>query len=64
LPEASRVEEEILNKYTHATVTLIEGERGIFDVTLASKILFSKYNEGRFPFSMEIAKRIDHLISQ
>lgn len=40
-------------------VTLIEGDRGIFDVALGGEILFSKYQRGRFPSGDEILREID-----
>jgi len=52
------VEEEILKRYSHSTITLIEGRGGIFEVSLNDKILFSKYDQGRFPHPLEI---VDHI---
>lgn len=40
-------------------VTLIEGDRGIFDVAVAGEIVFSKHQRGRFPSGDEILREID-----
>lgn len=36
--------------------TLTEGSKGIFDVKVNGKIIFSKYSEGRFPEPNEVTK--------
>lgn len=36
--------------------TLIVGEKGIFDVTLGTDLLFSKHATNRFPFLGEISE--------
>lgn len=33
---------------------LVQGDRGIFDVAVDGKLIFSKYKEGRFPENSEI----------
>jgi selenoprotein W-related protein len=33
---------------------LIEGEKGVFDVTVDGQLMFSKHTEGRFPDEQEI----------
>lgn len=40
-------------------VTLIEGDRGVFDVTLGGDLIFSKHQRGRFPSGDEIIRSID-----
>lgn len=37
-------------------VELIEGGNGIFDVKLDGKLIFSKYEAGRFPEPGEVAR--------
>jgi selT/selW/selH-like putative selenoprotein len=37
-------------------VELIEGSNGIFDVKVDSKLIFSKFETGRFPEPGEITK--------
>jgi selT/selW/selH-like putative selenoprotein len=34
--------------------TLIRGGRGVFDVTVDGKLVFSKHHEGRFPDEVEL----------
>lgn len=34
------------------------GERGVFDVLVGNKVIFSKHAEGRFPNEDEIVKAI------
>ncbi len=48
LPRAKELKQK-LEKEFKADVTLVDGERGIFDVTANGKLIFSKHKEGRFP---------------
>ncbi|MCA9657141.1 MAG: Rdx family protein [Myxococcales bacterium] len=43
------------------TCTLIEGDRGVFDVVVDGQVIFSKYDRGRFPGSREISRAIEGL---
>ncbi|HET7220505.1 MAG TPA: Rdx family protein [Vicinamibacterales bacterium] len=40
---------------------LVRGERGVFDVLVGDKLIFSKHAEGRFPKDDEIVKAIQAL---
>jgi len=55
------VEEEILRKYSDSEVTLIEGKGGIFEVSVGGRMLFSKYDQGRFLQPMEAVERLQSL---
>jgi selT/selW/selH-like putative selenoprotein len=37
---------------------LVRGERGVFDVTVDGKVIFSKHAAGRFPSESEIVDAI------
>ena len=41
---------------TDAEVTLIAGDRGVFDVRCDGRLVFSKAKEGRFPSVGEITQ--------
>ena len=43
-----------LEKNLGAEIELIAGSNGIFDVTLDGKMIFSKFEKGRFPQADEI----------
>lgn len=49
---------EELKEKIGAEVELIAGSDGIYDVTLDSKIIFSKFAKGRFPETKEIISLI------
>ena len=40
---------------------LVRGERGVFDVLVDDKVIFSKHVEGRFPSEAEILEAIQAL---
>ena len=48
LPRAKELKQK-MEKELKATVNLADGDRGIFDVTVDGKFIFSKHKEGRFP---------------
>ncbi len=48
LPRAKELKQKLEKEFT-ADVTLVDGERGIFDVTVDGKLVFSKHKEGKFP---------------
>lgn len=48
LPRAKELKQKLEKEFT-ANVTLVDGERGIFDVTVDGKLVFSKHKEGKFP---------------
>ena len=45
---------EELKKNLGAEVELIAGANGIFDVTVDGRMIFSKFDQGRFPQTDEI----------
>ena len=49
---------EELAKNLGAEVELIAGSNGIFDVTVGGKMIFSKFEQGRFPQADEIISLI------
>ncbi|MBW2522154.1 MAG: Rdx family protein [Deltaproteobacteria bacterium] len=49
---------EELKEKIGATVELIAGSNGIYDVALDSRIIFSKFEKGRFPETEEIIRLI------
>lgn len=55
---------DILSYFEEANVTLIQGDRGIFDVYVDDKLIFSRYKEKRFPEHEEILKKVGKLINE
>jgi len=51
-----RVTQELLSYYQHemASLTLIPGDKGIFDVKVNETLIYSKHKMGRFPEPGEI----------
>jgi selenoprotein W-related protein len=47
-----------LNNNLGAEIELIAGSNGIYDVTVDGKIIFSKFEQGRFPETSEIINLI------
>ena len=56
LPRAEELKKK-MEKEFKAEVKLVEGEKGVFDVSVNNKLIFSKYKEGRFPTWDEIKKK-------
>ena len=54
-PDAARVADE-LKKELSIEADLIAGDNGIFDVKIDDKLVFSKFDTGRFPEPVEIVK--------
>lgn len=48
----------MIERETGASVELIEGSGGVFDVVADGKLLFSKKKEGRFPEPAEILQAL------
>ena len=44
-------------------VQLIEGGGGIFDVKVDGKLIYSKYETGRFPEHSEVLSQLDALVT-
>ena len=57
MPEAERVSVELKSNKV-SQVELIEGYRGVFDVEINGKPVFSKYKIGRFPKQGELSSLI------
>jgi len=49
---------EELQKNLAVEIELIAGSNGIFDVTVDGRMIFSKYEQGRFPQADEIIRLI------
>ena len=56
-PQASSLAATIQKKL-QIEPNLIQGERGIFDVSVDGKLIFSKHQENRFPEHQEILKSL------
>jgi len=57
LPRASSMGDE-LKKNLGVDIELVAGSNGIFDVTVDGKLIFSKFEQGRFPQTDEIISLI------
>lgn len=57
LPRATQLAGEIKNKYG-ADAELVKGDKGIFDVYVDGKLVFSRHQEGRFPEPQDIFDRV------
>ena len=57
LPQAEKLKND-LKKNIGADVKLKEGDKGVFDVFVDGKLVFSRHKEGRFPASNEIIKMV------
>ena len=58
LPRAESLAAEIKKKYG-ADATLVKGEKGIFDVYVEGKLIFSRHQEGgRFPEPKDIFDKV------
>ncbi len=53
------MEAELKAKYPDATVQLIKGSGGIFDVVCDGKLIYSKDRTQRFPNKGEVSKLIE-----
>ena len=57
LPQATALASEIKNKYGVET-ELVKGVKGIFDVYVDGKLVFSRYEAKRFPEPQDIFDKI------
>ena len=59
-----RVAQEIMAQYQHqmASLVLIPGDKGIFDVKVNDALIYSKHSTGRFPEPGEITADISTII--
>jgi selenoprotein W-related protein len=51
----------VLSREVGTDAVLVPGERGVFDVLVDDKLIFSKHSAGRFPQDTEIVTRIRSL---
>lgn len=57
LPRASSLGDELKKKF-EAEIELVAGSNGVFDVSLDGNMIYSKFEEGRFPQTDNIVERI------
>ena len=57
MPRASSLAATIKNELG-IDAELTRGDRGVFDVAVNGRVIFSKYSAGRFPNDEEILKRL------
>jgi selT/selW/selH-like putative selenoprotein len=57
LPRAESLAAEIKTKYG-VDAELIQGVKGIFDVYVDDKLIFSRHKEGRFPEPQDIFDKV------
>ena len=59
-----RVAQEIMSEYQHQMVslTLLPGDKGIFDVKVNGTLIYSKHAKGRFPEPGEIRANVSTII--
>ncbi len=56
LPKAEEFKKALEEK--GAEVELVEGDRGVFDVWVNDKLVFSKHEQGRYPEIEEITSKL------
>ena len=59
-----RTAEDLLSNHQHGidSLTLVTGDKGIFDVTVDGEVLYSKHQEGRHAEPGEVLERFEKLI--
>ena len=57
-PKAAGLAED-LKKSLDIEIKIVPGNKGIFDVLLDDKLIYSKYKSGRFPDIADILEKID-----
>ena len=57
LPRASSLGDE-LKKDLGAEIELVAGSNGVFDISLDGNMIYSKFEEGRFPQTEDILARV------
>ena len=57
LPRASSLGDE-LKKNLGAEIELVAGSNGVFDISLDGNMIYSKFEEGRFPQTEDILARV------
>ena len=60
-----RVAQEIMTQYQHqmASLIIISGDKGIFDVKVNDTLIFSKDAIGRFPEPKEISSELQKTLA-
>ena len=60
-----RVAHEIMSEYQHQMValTLLPGDKGIFDVKVNGTLIYSKHATGRFPEPGEVRSELQKTIT-
>ncbi|BFH73685.1 Rdx family protein [Sulfurisphaera javensis] len=58
LDRALNLAKDILTYFDNVEVTLEQGKNGIFDIYLDGNLIFSRYEQKRFPEHEEILKEI------
>ena len=60
-----RVAQEIMSEYQHKMVslTLLTGDKGIFDVKVNGTLIYSKHATGRFPELGEVRSELQKTIT-
>ena len=56
LPRAEELKQKL--EKLGAEIDLVEGDRGVFDVSVNGKLVFSKHQTGRFPEWEEIEGKV------
>jgi selT/selW/selH-like putative selenoprotein len=49
-----------LKKNLGAEIELVAGSNGVFDISLDGNMIYSKFEEGRFPQTEDILSRVSH----
>ena len=60
LPEAVQLSQGLLQhlRMDIEAVELVTGDSGVFDVRLNKELIFSRFDEGRFPETREILQKV------
>ncbi|MCZ6462845.1 MAG: Rdx family protein [Proteobacteria bacterium] len=57
MPQATSLAAAIMEK-TGSEPELVRGDKGIFDVTVDGRLIFSKHETGRFPEHKEVLEQL------
>ncbi|MCZ6784289.1 MAG: Rdx family protein [Proteobacteria bacterium] len=57
MPQATSLAAAIMEK-TGSEPELVRGDKGIFDVTVDGRLIFSKHETGRFPEHEEVLEQL------
>ena len=56
------MEAELKDAFPDCTVEWIRGDNGIFDVTMDGSMVFSKYEQSRFPEEGEVPRLVKKMV--